>query len=250
MSDQTIGEVAELLGVSTRTLRHWDDIGLLQPSFRTYSDYRLYTEEDVDLAWEILVYRETGMPLKRIAEIVHDQASRSEHLRVQRAYLTDQIARLRRMEDAVSQLLEQEMTMSEKAELFGTDWAKYRAEAQERWGDTPEWAQSQQAVAKMSKDDFAAVKADNEAFLAALSDAQAAGVAPGSAEAKELVFRHRKQINQWYDCTPAKQVCLARMYVADERFASFFQGNAPYLLTLIEAQAEAEGVDLATVEWG
>ena len=57
MTDRTIGEAAELLGVTTRTLRHWDSIGLLQPSWRTTTDYRLYTEDDVERALQILIYR-------------------------------------------------------------------------------------------------------------------------------------------------------------------------------------------------
>lgn len=249
MNELTIGEAADLLGITPRTLRHWDDIGLLTPSFRSWGDYRLYTEADLDRAWEILVYRETGMPLKDIAGLIDGHLSRHNRLAAQRAHLEEEIVRLGRMRDAVTALLEGELTMTDKAELFGQDWTQYEAEAQERWGDTPEWEQAQRAQRDMTAADFAAVQQEMADFNTALAAAREVGVVPGSAEARELVLRHRAQVSQWYDCTPAKQVCLARMYVADERFAATYEGLAPYLLELVEAQAEAEGVDLANVQW-
>ncbi|AKK03939.1 MerR family transcriptional regulator [Corynebacterium epidermidicanis] len=246
----TIGEAASLLGISTRTLRHWDSIGLLSPSYRTWGDYRLYTESDVDKAWEILVYRETGMSLKDISAIVDGQSSRTERLRAQQRHLQSQLVHLQRMQAAVNLLLEGKLTMTEKAQAFGQQWYDYEQEAKQRWGDTPEWEQAQRKQQHMSKEDFAAVKQEMADFNAALAAAHAEEVAPGSEAARELVLRHRAQIAQWYECTPAKQVCLARMYVADDRFADTYEGLAGYLLQLVEAQAQAEGVDLADVKWG
>src|SRR5699024_11665325 len=49
-AEYTIGEAAEILQVSTRTLRHWDDIELLTPSWRTWGEHRLYSEQDVSAA--------------------------------------------------------------------------------------------------------------------------------------------------------------------------------------------------------
>ncbi|MDU0479873.1 MerR family transcriptional regulator [Staphylococcus chromogenes] len=250
MNELTVGEAAELLGITSRTLRHWDAIGLLTPSFRSWGDYRLYTEADLDRAWEILVYRETGMPLKDIAALIDGTASREQRLRAQRAHLKQEIVRLRRMERAVAELLEGTLTMPEKAQLFGQDWQQYEEEARQRWGDTPEWQQAQRAQQHMTAEDFQRVKQEMADFVSALGEAHSAGVAPGSEVARDLVMRHRAQIAQWYDCTPAKQVCLARMYVADDRFAENYAGLAPYLLELVEAQAAREGVDLADVQWG
>lgn len=48
-NEYTVGEAAAILGVTPRTLRHWDDIGVLSPSRRTSTDYRLYTEDDLEL---------------------------------------------------------------------------------------------------------------------------------------------------------------------------------------------------------
>ncbi|MEJ5929023.1 MerR family transcriptional regulator [Corynebacterium sp. H128] len=249
MSELTIGQAAQLLGISKRTLRHWDEIGLLQPSFRSWGDYRLYTEDDLDVALEILVYRETGMPLKEIAEIVNGGESSLVRLRNQQQHLKQQLARLRQMHDAVTTILERDLTMTEKIQAMGTSWAEYAEEAEARWGDTPEWEQSQEKQQAMTAGDWAKAKEEMESFAIALAAAEDAGVAPGTAEAKKLVYRHRTQVAQWYECTAEKQVCLARMFLADERFHAAYAGRQEFLLRIVEKQAELEGVDLSAVEW-
>lgn len=252
--EYTIGEIAELLGVTTRTLRHWDSIGLLSPEYRTWSGYRLYTEDDVDTALEILVYRSAGVPLKDIAELVSGEASpktRRQRLLTQRDLLVEKIADLRRMVRSLETLLKEDTTMDteKKAELFGRNWPEYEAEAEQRWGDTPEWQQSQEAQKNMSAGDWAEVKAEMEDFVSSLADAHSRNVAPGSAEAAQLVDRHLASITRFYEAGREKQVLLARMYVADARFDEMYRGHSQYLLDLVEAQARAEGIDPNEAQW-
>ena len=249
--DRTIGEAAALLGVTTRTLRHWDNIGLLQPGWRTTTDYRLYTAGDIERATQILVYRSAGVPLKEIAALLEAPETAAQHLKRQRALLVDQIGHLHRMVRAVDEILEEEtMSIEDKIELLGRDWPNHQEEAEQRWGDTPEWEQSQRVQAQMNKADWQAVKDAHEAFVRELVATATAGVQPGSEAGNQLVLRHRSSIGQWYEVTASKQVLLARMYVADERFNETYQGHAEYLLRLVEAQVQAEGVDLEKVEWG
>ena len=68
-NDYSIGDVAGILKVTTRTLRHWDDIGLLSPQWRTGGDHRLYTEDDVQRGMDILIYRSVGIELKDLSLI-------------------------------------------------------------------------------------------------------------------------------------------------------------------------------------
>lgn len=249
----TIGEAAALLGVTTRTLRHWDSIGLLTPEYRTWSDYRLYTEADIDVALEILVYRSAGVPLKTIEELVGDASTkdRRQRLLAQRELLTEKITDLRRMARALDTLLKEGTTMdAEKmTELFGRKWPEYQAEAEQRWGDTPEWEQSQHVQQNMGTADWAEVKADTEDFVTALADAAARNVEPGSPEAADLVDRHLASITRFYDAGREKQILLARMYVADNRFDEMYGGNSQYLLKLVEGQARTEGIDPDTAQW-
>jgi len=248
-TELTVGQMADYLGVTTRTLRHWDNIGLLVPSFRTWSDYRLYTEADIERAMQILVYREAGVPLKDIEEMLDKPGTVREHLRNQKRLLLEQIDHLHEMVRAVDTIMEGNLTMDEKVELFGKKWHDYEEEAEARWGDTPEWAQAQERTAQMTREDWVKVGAEMEAFNRDVAAAKAAGVAPGSDAAKELVARHRAQVERYYDCTLSKQVLLARLYVADERYRDMYT-NPEYLLTLVEAEAAAAGIDLQSVEWG
>jgi DNA-binding transcriptional MerR regulator len=68
----TVGRVAELAGVSVRTLHHYDEIGLVQPSARTAAGYRAYSAGDVERLREVLVYRRLGFGLREIADLVDD----------------------------------------------------------------------------------------------------------------------------------------------------------------------------------
>lgn len=250
MTDRSIGEAAQLLGLTTRTLRHWDDIGLLSPQWRSGSDYRLYTEEDLEKALQILVYRAAGLPLKEIAALLEQPETVQQHLLRQRELLKDQISQLHRMVRAVDEILQQEQfSVSKQIEIFGEDMPKYQQEAFERWGNTAEWEQSQQVLSSMDKDDMQAAKAAHEDFIKMLVDAATAGVKPGSPAGNNLARTHRGLIGQWYPVSASKQVILARMYVEDARFNQTYQGQADYLRSLVEALAESEGVDLEAVEW-
>ena len=79
-----MGRVAELAGVTVRTLHHYDEVGLLQPSARTAAGYRAYSADDVERLREVLAYRRLGFGLREIAHLVDDPA-------------TDAVAHLRRL---------------------------------------------------------------------------------------------------------------------------------------------------------
>lgn len=250
VSEYSISEAAAKLGVTTRTLRYWDSIGLLSPQWRTYSDYRIYTEADFRRALKILVYRSVGVPLASIKDILDDAAMAPHVLKQQRQKLLEEAAHLQRMVRAVDELLEDTMSNEDIIATYGELWENYADEAEQRWGDTVEWEQSQQRTAGRSKQDWAQIMRAHEVFVDALIEAENAGVKPGSEAAAELVAEHARQIEQYYDCTLEKQVCLARVYVADERFSRSYRGAAPYLLRLIEGEAEKAGLDLEEISWG
>ncbi len=84
MTTWTVGQVADVLGVTVRTLHHYDEIGLLTPSDRSAAGYRLYTETDLARLQQIVVYRRLELPLERIRELLVGGADAREHLRRQR----------------------------------------------------------------------------------------------------------------------------------------------------------------------
>ncbi|HBC91606.1 MAG TPA: MerR family transcriptional regulator, partial [Pelotomaculum sp.] len=70
----TVKQIAQLAGVTLRTLRYYDKIGLLTPSTRTEAGYRIYSLEDVEKLQQILFFRELDFPLSRILEILDNPA--------------------------------------------------------------------------------------------------------------------------------------------------------------------------------
>lgn len=250
---RTVGEIARLVGISVRTLHHWDHIGLVVPSGRTASGYRIYDDADVERLHRVLTYRELGFPLEQIATLLDDPSvDAMAHLRDQHDLLTERIDRLHRMVAAVEEMMNAkkdgiQLTAAEQAEIFGDDWPgdEYAAEAQERWGDTDAWRQSQARTARFDKDDWRRIKAEGDALEAKLADAMRAGVAAGSPEANALAEEHRAGIEQFYDCGYEMQVCLAEMYIADPRFTAHYDTRAPGLAQFVRdvIVANAEGRD-------
>ncbi|WP_395367735.1 MerR family transcriptional regulator [Streptomyces sp. YH02] len=85
-----MGRVADLAGVSVRTLHHYDEVGLVRPSTRTAAGYRAYAAEDVERLREVLAYRRLGFGLREVAELVDDPSTDAvAHLRRLRALMLE-----------------------------------------------------------------------------------------------------------------------------------------------------------------
>jgi DNA-binding transcriptional MerR regulator len=121
----TVGRVAELADVTVRTLHHYDEIGLVQPSARTAAGYRAYSADDVEQLREVLAYRRLGFGLREIADLVGDPATDAvAHLRRLRGLLLDQRERADAMVRAIDRELEARAmgirtTPEEQLKVFG-----------------------------------------------------------------------------------------------------------------------------------
>jgi DNA-binding transcriptional MerR regulator len=241
MDANTVGAVAALTGVSVRTLHHYDHIGLVVPSVRTPAGYRGFTDADIERLHLVLVYRSVGMPLDEIRTLLDNSgADVLEHLRRQHELLLEQAERLQHTIKAVEELMNAhregiQLTAEEQVEIFGTTAVseEYAAEAEERWGETDAWKQSQQRVSQFSKQDWIAIKAEGDALLEALAQAKRGGVQPGSPEANELAARHRASIERFYDCGDEMHRNLVEMYLADERFTRYYDDVEPGLAQFV-----------------
>jgi DNA-binding transcriptional MerR regulator len=237
MDAKTVGAVAGLTGVSVRTLHHYDHIGVVVPSVRTPAGYRGYTDADIERLHLVLVYRSVGLPLDEIRTLLDDaDADVAAHLQRQHALLTEGAGRLADTIKAVEELMNAhrrgiQLSAEEQVEIFGTTafGDEYAAEAEQRWGETDAWKQSQRRTAAFTKDDWVQIKAEGDALLQALAEAKRAGVEPGSPRADELAVRHRASIERFYDCDDEMHRCLAEMYVADERFTRHYDDVEPGL---------------------
>ncbi len=243
----SVGQVAGLAGVTIRTLHHYDEIGLLSPSGRSAVGYRIYEETDLERLQRILFYRELGFALEEIATIVDDpRTDVVGHLRRQRELLTERIKRLRAMVEVIDYEMEAQMmgirlTPEERFEVFGDFRPEdYAEEAEQRWGDTEAYRQSQRRVASYTKEDWQQIKAEEEEVRANLAAAFAAGLAPDSDEALAAAEAHRQHITRWfYDCSYDIHRGLTDMYVNDDRFRAHYDALAPGLAQFIREAAHA-----------
>jgi DNA-binding transcriptional MerR regulator len=246
----TVGQVAEAFGVTVRTLHHYDEIGLLRPSARSSSGYRLYTPTDLTRLQHVVVYRRLGFPLEEIALLLDDpEADVAAHLRRQRTAVMSRLDEMRQLVGAIDRALEAQMSRSkltkdEQRELFGDAFSdEYEAEAQERWGNTDAWKQSQQRAAQYSKSDWEQIKAEMDAVNAGFVAALRSGAAADSDAAMDAAERARLLIHdRFYDVSPEFHRNLADMYVADPRFTKTYEDIAPglaqYVRDAIHANAD------------
>ncbi|GAA2019069.1 MerR family transcriptional regulator [Terrabacter terrae] len=240
MATWTVGQVADLFGVTVRTLHHYDEIGLLVPSERSRAGYRLYTDEDLQRLQQVVVYRRLELPLDEIATLLDGGEGAAEHLRRQRATVMSRLDELHELVVAIDRALEREMsnqpaTPEDLKELFGDGFRdEYQQEAQERWGETDAWKQSASRTKGYALADWEQVKAEmdavNAAFVAGLTSGQ-----PATSEvAMDAAERHRRHIqDRFYDLSHDFHRGLADMYVSDPRFAKTYDDLAPGLAAYV-----------------
>ena len=243
----SVGKVADLSGVTIRTLHHYDEIGLLSPGGRSDVGYRVYEDSDLERLQRILFYRELGFTLQEISTIIDDPNTDSMgHLRRQRGLLVERIARFNAMVDAIDYEMEARkmnirLTPEERLEVFGEFRPEDHAEeAERRWGDNEAYKESNRRVAQYTKEDWLQLKAEAEEVQNRLAAAFEAGLAPDSEEAMAAAEAHRQHISRWfYECTYEIHRGLTDMYVSDERFRSNYDTQTPGLAAYIKEAAHA-----------
>jgi len=243
----SVGRVADLSGVTIRTLHHYDEIGLLSPGGRSDAGYRVYEDSDLERLQRILFYRELGFTLKEISTIIDDPGTDAMgHLRRQRGLLVERIARFNAMVDAIDYEMEARtmdinLEPEERFEVFGDVRPEDHAEeAERRWGETDSYKESNRRVSKYTKEDWLTLKAEAEEVQNRLAAAFEAGLAPDSEEAMAAAEAHRQHISRWfYECTYEIHRGLTDMYVSDERFRSNYDTQTPGLAAYIKEAAHA-----------
>jgi MerR family transcriptional regulator, thiopeptide resistance regulator len=243
----SVGRLADLSGVTIRTLHHYDEIGLLSPGGRSDAGYRVYEDSDLERLQRILFYRELGFTLKEISTIIDDPNTDSMgHLRRQRGLLVKRMERLSAMVDAVDYEMEArkmdiKLTPEERFEVFGDFRPEDHAEeAERRWGDTDSYKESNRRVSKYTKEDWLTLKAEAEDVQNRLAAVFESGLAPDNEEAMAAAEAHRQHISRWfYECTYEIHRGLTDMYVSDERFRSNYDMQSPGLAAYIKEAAHA-----------
>ncbi|MEU1971872.1 MerR family transcriptional regulator [Microbacterium sp. NPDC019599] len=247
----SIQQIAKLAGTTSRTLRHYDDIGLLRPSSIAHNGYRHYDQAALVRLQRILLLRELGLGLPQIADVLTRETSEESALESHLAWLRQEQDRLGRqvasVEETIRALRGGERLMAENM-FDGFDHTQYKDEVEERWGKEA-YARSDAWWRGMDADAKAAWKARSEALGADWIAAAEAGIAPDSAEAQDLARRHVEWLTG-IPGTPAAApggdvkgyvIGLGEMYVADPRFAKNYGGQdgAAFVRDTLRVYADA-----------
>lgn len=237
----TVSELAELAGVSVRTLHHYDRTGLLVPGRRSRSGYRLYGDEELRRLQQILLFRELDFPLGEIRRILdrpgYDPA---EALEAHRGILREKGERIARLLDLLDRTIAQmrgETTMLTDKELYeGFSEERIEAmkeEARRRWG-RDRVDESHRRVAALGKEEFARIKAAGEALEARFAAAFRAGEAPGSERTREICRGWEAHIGNFYEPGPDILEGLGRLYAEPGPFRDRYEALAPGLADYLQ----------------
>lgn len=257
-----VSEVAERARVTVRTLHHYDEIGLLVPSARSEAGYRLYTEDDVERLYQILLYKKLGFPLEAIAQAMNDGAiDLGAALRAQRELLIEKREQMDAVIRAVDRTLEfmekgTRMTSDEMIEGFDAfaeapeevraHQAKHADETRERWGDSDAYRDSMRRARKLSSEDWVRIQAEGGDAEARMAELLSGGADPEGEEAMAAAEAMRQHIDRWfYPCSPEMHSGLADMYEADSRFTAHYDNRAPGLARFVARAIRANAARLS-----
>ena len=252
-----IKELAQLAGVSTRTLRYYDAIGLLKPERQRANGYRLYGEAQVNALQEILFYRELGFELEQIRQLMTAPAySREASLRAHLAALREKQANIQALVQTVEKTIraiEGEMTMSDeekfegfKKRLIHENDEKFGAEVTEKFGRAAV-EESNRRLAGMTASQWAQQERLSEAIFKLLAEGMASGD-PAGESAQAAADAHRQWLGLfWGEGAYSKEshLALAEGYVSDSRFTAFYDerlgdGAARFLRDAIAVYTRSE----------
>ena len=243
----SIAEVAKLSGVTSRTLRHYDAIGLLAPAWTEPSGRRYYEQNELLRLQRILLLRDLGLGLDAIAEILaaQDRHSTVEVLRRHRAWLIEERKRLGRLVSTVEATmanLERGGEMAAEKMFEGFEHNPYEAEARERWGD----ATIDESYARMqgwTPEQHQQAQDGMYATAPALREFMEAGVAVDDERVQQIVDGHHTWLNLFWTPNRESYKGLADLYYDDDRFRANIGGGddalVAYLRDAMKAYADA-----------
>ncbi|NOU92447.1 MerR family transcriptional regulator [Paenibacillus sp. LMG 31456] len=240
-----VKEVADLVGVSVRTLHHYDDIGLLVPEETTDSGYRLYSDDSLEILQQILFFRELGFPLKKIKEIINSPSfDRKEALELHHRMLLEKRSQLDTMIGTIEKTIQHikgeiRMTNKEKFEGFDFSHNPYEQEAREQWGDEAV-DKANHKVGNLSKAEQKAIPETMNAIYKKLAPLR--NGLPDSVESQAAIEEWYVLLNQMGSYSLDAFRGLGQLYVDDERFTqnidAFGEGLAKFMRDAMAVYAD------------
>ncbi len=226
-----VHDLSKIAGVSTRTLRYYDEIGILHPRGTTEAGYRLYGAAEIDRLQEILFYRELGVGLEEIRKILDSKDfDREKSLKGHLDALLKKQEELGILIQTVKKTistLKGEKTMRDqekfegfKKEMLEENEAQYGTEIREKYGEEAVEASNKKFMS-LSKEQFKEAEDVQNEFAKALKEALATGD-PAGELAQEACELHKKWLSFFAKYSKEYHKGLADMYMADERFKAYY----------------------------
>ena len=245
-NEWSIQQIAKIAGTTSRTLRHYGEIGLLPATRVGHNGYRYYDRSALVRLQRILLLRDLGLGLPQINEVLGREASETDALTSHLAWLRQEQERLERQILSVQLTIEAlrggEQIMAE--DMFdGFDHTQYKDEVEQRWGKKA-YADSDRWWREKSVDEKAAFQRQVSALSDDWTAAAKSGITPASTEAQALAERHV----QWLTLVPgipddlkAYVIGLGEMYAADDRFGANYGGpqGAEFVRDALRVYADA-----------
>ena len=244
----SVKEFAALCGVSARTLRYYDEIGLLKPAaVDKYSGYRFYDGNSLVRMQEILFYRELDFSLKSISDILSSpDYDRRKAMEEQKRLLTLKKQRLERLIEALETAETSEqggIIMNFEAfdnSAYEAALREYAAEAKDKWGKTEAYSEYEKKSRNYSGDKQSEIISAMDGIIAEFANCLKKGETPDSKTALDLVKGWQAFITEnYYKCTDEILSGLGKMYTADERFRKNIdrhgEGTADFMSRAIAA---------------
>ncbi|ALC83515.1 MULTISPECIES: MerR family transcriptional regulator [Bacillus] len=235
--EYTVQKLGQLAGVSTRTLRYYDEIGILKPARINSSGYRIYGQKEVDRLQQILFYRELDVNLDKIKDIINASSfDEVSALKEHREQLFDKRKRLdlliANVEKTIA-LSEGRIIMSDKEKFEGfkqkmidENEKKYGKEIREKYGDET-INKSNEKLMNMTQEEYQKVKQLEQEVKDTLAEAFKTGD-PASDIAQKAADLHKQWLTySWSKYSKEAHANLAQMYVDDDRFKAYYDDKQP-----------------------
>lgn len=235
--EYTIIKLARMAGISGRTLRYYDEEGILKPARINSSGYRIYGSREIDRLQQILFYRELEFSIDKIREIIDNpDFDEKEALISHREQLLKKREQLDRLISNVERTLQGKegkiiMTDKEKFEGFKKDLIdknerEYGAEIREKYGEDTIKASNEKFM-NMSKEQYEEFEKLGQEILETLEDALDTGDPAGELAQRACELHKRWLLFTWKEYSKEAHAGLAQMYVDDERFTAYYDKIRP-----------------------
>lgn len=235
--EYTVQKLASLAKITPRTLRYYDEIGILKPARVNSSGYRIYGKEEVNKLQQILFYRELGIDLDSIKEII--TSPEFDGLRALQGHMKKLLQKREQLNQLINNV-EKSITEKEgriimsdkekfegfKQKLIDENDQKYGKEVREKYGKT-RVERSNKKVKNMSQEEFDQINALAEEIISTLHHAMETQD-PAGELAQKAAELHKKWISYYWDeYNKEAHAGLAQMYVDDERFKAYYDNTKP-----------------------